>query len=142
LNPGSRAQRSSIEEKPARAGIIRFDALANDVEPTMSRDTESAETGGETQPDNSNAGRSGFDRQLLSDLFVNVVPIAIIAAFVLMFGLFSSGGAGGDPLLLFHGALIGGVVLISVVAGWVISREDSPLEGSAANDREGESDRH
>ncbi|WP_424019071.1 DUF6684 family protein [Halorientalis pallida] len=104
----------------------------------MARDTESAETGGETQPEHSNTGRSGFDRQLLSDLFVNVVPIAIIAAFVLLFGLFSSGGVGGDPLLLFHGALIGGVVLVSVVAGWVISGEDSPLEGSAANEYEGE----
>jgi hypothetical protein len=77
---------------------------------------------------------------LLSDLFVNVVPIAIIAAFVLMFGLLSPASGSGDPLLLFHGALIGGIVLVSVVAGWVISREDSALQGSAANDYDGESD--
>ncbi|RXK49164.1 DUF6684 family protein [Halorientalis pallida] len=107
----------------------------------MSRDTESAETEGETQSENTDPSWAGFDRQLLSDLFVNVVPIAIIAAFVVMFGLFSSGGEGGDPLLLFHGALIGGVVLVSIVAGWVISGEDSPLEGSVAGGYDSESDR-
>ncbi|SEP22852.1 hypothetical protein SAMN05216388_10492 [Halorientalis persicus] len=113
------------------------DALA------MSREPDTAERNPDESSANSDpdSDRSGFDRQLLSDLFVNVVPIAIIAAFVLMFGLFSSGGEGGDPLLLFHGALIGGVVLVSVVAGWIISGEDSPLEGSAANEYDSESGR-
>lgn len=80
-----------------------------------------------------------FDTELLSDLFVNVVPIAIIAAFVLLFNR-RSPGEGGDPLLLFHSALIGGIVLVSLVAGWIIRGEDSPLEGSAATDRDGEAD--
>jgi len=81
---------------------------------------------------------SHVDRQLLSDLSINVVPIVIIAAFVLVFGLVSSEGSG--PLLLFHAALIGGVVLVSAVAGWVISREDGELVGSAASTRDTNSD--
>lgn len=79
-----------------------------------------------------------FDKQLLSDLSVNIFPIIIIAAFVLIFGLLSP--ESGDPLLLFHAALVGGVVLVSVVAGWVISREDSELDGSVASDRGTDSD--
>lgn len=72
-----------------------------------------------------------FDKQLLSDLSVNVIPIIIIAAFVLVFALISP--ENGDPLLLFHAALVGGVVLVSAVAGWVISREDGELDGSVAS---------
>jgi hypothetical protein len=78
----------------------------------------------------SDAAGSGFDDGLLSDLFVNVVPIAIIAALALAFPILSPLGGGGDPLVLFHGALIAGIVLVSVVAGWAISREDAPLEGA------------
>ena len=108
----------------------------------MARDTESAERTTDTRSENSGADAdpSDFDRELLSDLFVNVVPIAIIAVFVLMFGLLSPANGSGDPLLLFHGGLIGGIVLVSVVAGWLISGEDGPLEGSAANDYDGELD--
>jgi hypothetical protein len=36
--------------------------------------------------------------------------------------------------------LIGGVVLVSVIAGWVIKKMDSPLEGSAARSYDTESD--
>jgi hypothetical protein len=81
---------------------------------------------------------SHFDGQLLSDLSVNIVPIIIIAAFVLIFGLSSPEGS--DPLLLFHAALVGGVVLVSIVAGWVISREDSELTGSVASTHGTDSD--
>lgn len=71
----------------------------------------------------------------LSDLFVNVVPIAIILVFVLLFTVLSPlDSDGGDPLVVFHTALIAGVVLVSVAAGWVIHREDAPLQGSAARD--------
>lgn len=106
----------------------------------MSRESDTAEraTDGPSENTDSSADQQRFDSQLLSDLFVNVVPIAIIAAFVLMFGLLSP--AGGDPLLLFHGALIGGVVLVSIVAGWVISNEDGELEGSAGSSHNGESE--
>jgi hypothetical protein len=102
----------------------------------MSQDTNSPEATGPgadeaTEPDG--VSDRVFDGELLSDLFVNAVPIAIIAAFVLMFGLLSPAGEG-DPLVLFHGALVAGVVLVSVVSGWLIRREDSPLEGSAATD--------
>jgi hypothetical protein len=81
----------------------------------------------------------GFDTQLLSDLSVNVVPIGIIVAFTLLVVVAPAGGAG-DSVLLFHAALIGGVVLVSVVAGWVITRQGSPLEGSAARSYDEESD--
>lgn len=62
-------------------------------------------------------------------------------AFVLLFALLSPGGEGGDPLLLFHGSLIGGIVLVSIIADWIIRGEDSPLEGSAAAGRDSEPDR-
>lgn len=81
---------------------------------------------------------SHVDRQLLSDLSVNIVPIIIIAAFVLIFGLISPESS--DPLLLFHAALVGGVVLVSIVAGLVISREDSELNGSVASAHRTDSD--
>jgi hypothetical protein len=97
---------------------------------------------GESEP----ADREGDDgaddeRGLLSDLFVNAVPIAILAAFVAMFALLSPGSGESDPLLLFHGALVVGIVLVSAVAGWVIRREDAPLQGSAADVSDGDGDR-
>lgn len=81
-----------------------------------------------------------LDRPTLSDLLVNAVPIGIIVAFVLMFGLASSGGAGGDPLLLFHGALIVGVVLVSYVSARVIAGTGAPLTGSAGTPDDAEDD--
>ncbi|MFB6127541.1 MAG: DUF6684 family protein [Halolamina sp.] len=103
---------------------------------------DAAESAGDSpeSPD-ADAERSGFDAGLLSDLFVNAVPIVIIAAFVVAFGFLSPVGGRGDPLVLFHGALVGGVVLVSVVAGWVIARQDDPLEGSAARSFDDESER-
>jgi len=85
--------------------------------------------------------KQGLDGQLLSDLSVNVVPIGIIAAFTLLFLLLSPEGAVGDSVLLFHAALIGGVVIVSAIAGWAIGRNDSPLEGSATRSYDAESDR-
>jgi len=100
--------------------------VPDDRESTQSN-RESADAGGTSGP--------SPPRELLSDLFVNVVPIGIILVFVLVFTVLSPlGGDGGDPLLLFHTALITGVVLVSVAAGWVIRREDAPLRGSAARD--------
>ena len=93
----------------------------------------------DSTPDATEPSDGIVDGQLLSDLFVNVVPIAIIGAFVLMFGLLSPGGD--DPLLFFHGALIVGVVLVSAVAAWIIRSEDSPLEGSAAGETDAGTER-
>ena len=100
----------------------------------------------ETDPDDDPPTRSdreerrGFDTQLLSDLSVNVVPIGIIVAFTLLVVVAPAGEVGGS-VLLFHAALIGGVVLVSVVAGWAITRLDSPLEGSASRSYDTGSDR-
>jgi len=108
----------------------------------MTSDTEppdSTEPAADSTPDSSGHSDGIVNGQLVSDLFVNVVPIAIIAAFVLMFGLLSPGGD--DPLLFFHGALIVGVVLVSAVAAWIIHGEDSPLEGSAAGETAADSER-
>lgn len=82
---------------------------------------------------------SGFDRRLLSDLTVNVIPIDIIVALTVVMVVFSPGGAG-KSVLLFHGALIVGVVAVSVVAGWAVGRLGSPLEGSAGRRYDTESD--
>jgi len=101
----------------------------------MSRDTTAE------GPDDDSTESDGLDRQLLSDLSINVVPIAIIAVFVLIFTVFSPSGGDSDPLLLFHGALVVGIVTVSAVAGWVISREDAPLEGSVASTSERNSER-
>ncbi|WP_299268305.1 hypothetical protein [Halorientalis sp.] len=48
----------------------------------MPRETDTAERAEDDRPAerNSEADRGGFDRRLLSDLFVNVVPIATIVA--------------------------------------------------------------
>jgi hypothetical protein len=100
----------------------------------MARDSDTATGDGDTAEPTGSDG--GFDRQLLSDLSVNVVPILIMAVLVLAFIVLLPGSEGGDPLLLFHGALVLGVVLVSAVAGWVISREDAPLEGAAARTRD------
>jgi len=96
---------------------------APDAERTSDDQSETAETDGERW----------LDAQLLSDLFVNAVPIAILVAFVAAFALLSPGAGESDPLLLFHGALIVGIVLVSAVAAWVIRREDAPLSGSAGH---------
>ncbi|MEZ3117332.1 DUF6684 family protein [Halobaculum sp. MBLA0147] len=87
-----------------------------------------------TDPTATESGEAGsvFDTELLSDLSVNAVPIVIIVVFLSAASLFGPIGGGGERLALFHGALIGGVVLVSVVAGWVIRRADGQLEGSAA----------
>jgi hypothetical protein len=96
---------------------------------TDDRDTQTDQT----PPGDPDSGDSSTD--VLSDLLVNVVPIGIILVFLFVFTVLSPlGGDGGDPLVLFHGALIGGVVLVSAVAGWVIRQEDAPLQGSAARD--------
>ena len=100
----------------------------------------------ETDPDDDSPAGSdwdeqrGFDRRLLSDLSVNVVPIGIIVAFTLLV-VFVPAGEASDSVLLFHAALVGGVVLVSVVAGGGITRQNSPLEGSAARSYDTESDR-
>lgn len=104
--------------------------------PDTTDTTENAADEASTEQESGSA--TYVDRQLLSDLSINVVPIVIIAAFVLVFGLLSSEGSG--PLLLFHAGLIGGVVLVSAIAGWVISREDGELVGSAAKTRDTDSD--
>ena len=106
----------------------------------MSRDTDTTD-GDDTPPtDPDRSRRRGFDRRLLSDLSVNVVPIAIIAVFTLLFVVAWPTEGIGDSVLLFHGGLVGGVVVVSVVAGWAITRKRAPLEGSAARNYDDESE--
>jgi len=108
----------------------------------MDGDTD-AETGDDGDPSAASdrgAGPSGLDRDLLSDLSVNAIPLGIIVAFTLVVVVAPPGGAG-RSVLLFHGALIGGVVLVSAVAGWAIRRLGAPLEGSAARSYDTDSDR-
>lgn len=96
---------------------------------------------GETQEDGSPARGGVFDRQTLSDLFVNAVPICIMAALLVGFSLLSP-GSGGEPLLGMHLALIGGVVLVSYVAARAIAGDeqtlqpDGPDTGTAPDDSE------
>jgi hypothetical protein len=100
----------------------------------MSSDTPPSDE--ESPPDATTNDSTGsdspvFDRETLSDLLVNAVPIGIILAFVLMFGL-ASPGESGDPLVLFHAALVVGVVAVSYVSARVIAATGAPLTGSAA----------
>lgn len=104
----------------------------------MSRENDATDS--DADPPAAPDEQGGVDRDLLSDLSVNVVPIGIIAAFTLLVVFWPPGGAS-DSVLLFHGALVGGVVLVSVVAGWAIKRLGSPLEGSAARSYDSESER-
>ena len=108
----------------------------------MDAEPDAAEGTGDNPPESSgqDGGQDGPDGDLLSDLSVNAAPIGIIVAFTLVVVVFSPGGAG-DSVLLFHGALIGGVVVVSAVAGWAIRRGDSPLEGSAGRSNDTSSER-
>lgn len=85
------------------------------------------------------AVRDTVDGQLVSDLSVNAIPIGIILAFTAVVVVFSPTDEVGGSVLLFHGALIGGVVLVSGVAGWTIRRLGAPLEGSAARSYDADS---
>lgn len=102
----------------------------------MRRDGDNA---GEGSGDGDAGGdASGGDvGALLSDLSVNAIPIVILGVFVSLFWVWAPlGGEGGDPLLLFHVALVVGVVAVSALAGWVIRRQDQPLQGSAGRREE------
>lgn len=103
----------------------------------MNRETDASGTSEESSEPEPSA--SGFDGRLLSDLTVNAIPVGIIGALTAVMMVFSPGGAG-ESVLLFHGALIGGVAAVSVVAGWAVGRLGSPLEGSAGRRYETESD--
>jgi len=105
----------------------------------MSRDATDRDDDSPAAPDRD--GRSEFDGELLSDLSVNVIPIGIIAVFTLLFVVFWPSSGVGDSVLLFHAALVCGVVVVSVVAGWAIRRLGSPLEGSASRSYDTESER-
>ncbi|MBB6645996.1 DUF6684 family protein [Halobellus ruber] len=107
----------------------------------MSRETDVNDGDDATSAASKPDGRREFDRELLSDLSVNLVPIGIIAVFTLLFVVLRPAGDVSDSVIVFHAALVGGVVLVSVVAGWAITRKRSPLEGSAARSYDTESDR-
>jgi hypothetical protein len=107
----------------------------------MSRETDVSDHDDDASAASNPDERQGFDRELLSDLSVNVVPIGIIAVFTLLFVVLRPAGDISDSVIAFHAALVGGVVLVSIVAGWAISRMRSPLEGSAARSYDSESDR-
>ncbi len=102
-------------------------------------DGEIDKSGAPEGSSDSKRSAGGFDGRLLSDLAVNVIPIGIIVALTGVMVVFSPGGAG-ESVLLFHGALIAGVVVVSVVAGWAVGRLGSPLEGSAGRRYDTESD--
>lgn len=72
--------------------------------------------------------REVFDGRTLSDLFVNVVPVLIIAAFVGLFSLLPLYGSGSEPLLAFHAAIVAGVALVSYVAARAIAGDERRLE--------------
>jgi hypothetical protein len=72
--------------------------------------------------------REVFDGRTLSDLFVNAVPVLIIAAFVGLFSLLPLYGSGGEPLLAFHAAIVAGVALVSYVAARAIAGDERRLE--------------
>lgn len=77
----------------------------------------------------SDAETGVFSRRTLSDLFVNAVPIAMLAAFVVGFGVLAPGGFDSEPLLGFHGALVAGVILVSYVAARAVSAAGGDLDG-------------
>jgi hypothetical protein len=94
----------------------------------MPEDRDGGAAGDASSEDDS--GRRVLTRDGLSDISINAVPIVIIAAFVLKFGLLGPGGD--DPLILFHVALVVGVVVVSCVSARIIRGEREPLQGSAA----------
>jgi len=108
----------------------------------MSQESDATSRGDEapSETESPEERRRWLDAELLSDLSVNAVPIVIIAAFVVGFGVVSTGTEADDPLLAFHAALVGGIVLVSAVAAWVIRGEDAPLQGSAADLGDGDDD--
>jgi len=71
--------------------------------------------------------REVFDGRTLSDLFVNLVPVAIIAAFVVLFSALPLYGEGAEPLLAFHAAIVAGVALVSYVAARAIAGDERLL---------------
>ncbi|MFC6787285.1 DUF6684 family protein [Halobaculum halobium] len=73
--------------------------------------------------------RSVFSGGTLSDLFVNAVPVAMLVAFVVGFGVLAPGNLDSDPLLGFHAALIAGVVLVSAVAARAVVAGGGDLDG-------------
>ncbi|MEF8786341.1 MAG: DUF6684 family protein [Haloarculaceae archaeon] len=91
---------------------------------------ESDQQVSEPAGEKTDSARAGvFDRQTLSDLFVNAVPIFIMGALLVAFSLLAP-GSGGEPLLAMHLALIGGVLLVSYVAARAITGAESQLGGS------------
>jgi hypothetical protein len=72
--------------------------------------------------------REVFDGRTLSDLFVNLVPVAIIAVFVGLFSALPLYGSGSEPLLAFHAAIVLGVALVSYVAARAIAGDERRLE--------------
>lgn len=79
-------------------------------------------------PGSDDDDRSVFSRRTLSDLSVNAVPILIIGAFVGLFALLAP-ASGAEPLLGFHAALVGGVLLVSYVAARAITATGEELDG-------------
>jgi len=85
-------------------------------------------------------GRVFFGRTL-SDLTVNAVPVAMLVAFVVGFGVLAPGDLDSDPLLGFHAALIAGVVLVSAVAARAVVRAGGDLDGEREGRLYGTDDR-
>lgn len=97
---------------------------------------ESDQQVGDSAGATADSARAGvFDKQTLSDLFVNAVPIFIMGALLVAFSLLAP-GSGGEPLLAMHLALIGGVLLVSYVAARAISGAENQPGGSSNTETE------
>jgi len=110
------------------------------IDPAARDDTDADGAGDrEDGTDADGAGDAGRDPRsvlsgrTLSDLSVNAVPIAMVAAFVVGFGVVSPSGIDSDPLLGFHAALVAGVVLVSYVAARAVVASG----GDLGDEREG-----
>ncbi|QZY00431.1 DUF6684 family protein [Halobaculum rubrum] len=96
-------------------------ALDSDSDPGTADGTD------DSRPETAGSVISG---RTLSDLTVNAVPVAMLVAFVVGFGMLAPGDLDSDPLLGFHAALIAGVVLVSAVAARAVVRAGGDLDGN------------
>mgnify|MGYP006276345685 CR=1 FL=1 len=97
----------------------------------MALDPDS-DTADDTDDPRTRTAGSVLSAGTLSDLTVNAVPIAMLVAFVVGFGVLAPGGLDSDPLLGFHAALIAGVVLVSAVAARAVVASGGDLDGDRA----------
>ncbi|MXR43336.1 hypothetical protein GRX01_18615 [Halobaculum sp. WSA2] len=98
----------------------------SDARPDADADADAPDA---ADDDGTETSGSVFSGRTLSDLTVNAVPVAMLVAFVVGFGVLAPGDLDSDPLLGFHAALIAGVVLVSAVAARAVVRAGGELDG-------------